>query len=132
MGDSDYCRVHRMDLPRMGGAPAGNRNRRIHGLYGKYITPDDMTALAVVGTSVTLDDEIAFIRVVLRRLADLASQAGTIEEACRLASTLFTGTGQVAHLLRAQQALTGQTADTLATAIASALDELGEEWGLQL
>ena len=91
-----------------------------------------MVALAIVGTGATLDDEIAFTRAVIRRLADLMEEAESIKDACQLANTLFQGTGRVANLLRTQQALSRETADSVTGAIADALEELGGEWGIQL
>lgn len=129
MAGSDYCRVHRMDLAPTG-APDGQHARQ--GLYSRFLKPDDVVALALVGADVTLDDEIAFTRAVIRRLAGLMETAASIEDACRLANTLFQGTGRVANLLRTQQALSKETADGVTGAIAKALDELGSEWGIRL
>ena len=84
--DSDYCRAHSPDAPpTLAGAPLGNANSRIHGLYAKFMTADDLASLAIVGADATLDDEIAFTRVVIRRLAQMIEPAayprnGAIQE----------------------------------------------------
>lgn len=123
---SDYCRVHERAVT---DSPADST---AHGLYSRFMTPEDLLALAVTSTELTLEDEIAFTRVVIARLAELVEEADSIEQSVRLAHALFRGTGSVAHLLRAQLALSGQSSDRISEAIDAALDELGAEWGLDL
>ena len=131
--DSDYCRAHSPDAPpTLAGAPLGNANSRIHGLYAKFMTEDDLASLAIVGVDATLDDEIAFTRVVIRRLAEMIDAASTIDEAVRISDGLLRGTGQVAALLKTKRALSGKAADGIAGAIGVALDELGNLWDLNL
>jgi hypothetical protein len=130
MPGSDYCRVHRVDLVPI--AVAGGQQEGLKNVYSQFLKPDDLVALVVGGTDATLDDEIAFTRAVIRRLSKLMEEAESITDACRLANTLFQGTGRVANLLRTQQALSSETADSVAAAIAGALDELGGEWGIRL
>ena len=131
--DSDYCRAHAPDAPpSLAGAPLGNANSRIHGLYAKSMTEDDLASLAIVGADATLDDEIAFTRVVIRRLADMINAASTIDEAVRISDGLLRGTGHVAALLKTKRALSGKAADGIAGAIGVALDELGNLWDLKL
>lgn len=133
MKGSDRCRSHRADLPApQSGAPEGNRNRLLHGLYAKYLTDDDLAALATVGADPGLADEIAFTRVVIRRLAELIGEAGSIEQAVSLSSALFTGAGRVAMLLKTQHAISGAAADGLNAAIGHALSELSTIWGTDL
>jgi hypothetical protein len=98
----------------------------------KCLDPDDAGALAVLGGDMSLVDEVAFTRVVIRRLADLIEEVETVEQASRLGNTLFRGVGRVASLLRTQQALSGKTADAVNQVIDAALDELGPQLGLDL
>ena len=135
--DSDYCNAHghahSPDAPpTLAGAPLDNANSRIHGLYAKFMTEDDLASLAIVGVDATLDDEIAFTRVVIRRLAQMIDAASTIDEAVRISDGLLRGTGHVAALLKTKRALSGQAADGIAGAIGVALDELGNLWDLKL
>ena len=134
MADSDRCRRHRMDLApyRPGGARTALPERRSHGLYSHFLTANDALEMALVGTSVTLEDEIAFTRVVIRRLADMVDSAETIDDACKLANTLFAGTGRVASLLRTQQMISRGNSGGVMGVIADALEELGDEWGIEL
>lgn len=131
--DSDRCRQHAPDLPAgLVGAPAGNDNRRIHGLYAKYMTEDDLASLALVGSDPTLADEIAFTRVVIRRLASLVDTADSLSQAVLIADALLRGTRSVAALLKAQRAISGDAADGIAGAIGAALDEIGNLYDLKL
>ena len=129
---SAYCRVHRRELTPVAETAAGERERGARGLYSRFLTAEDVAALPAGGTVQSLEDEIAFTRVVVRRLADLIEETNGVAEATRLADALFRGTGRVADLLRAQQTLSRQAAEGLLQAIEQALDELGEEWGVEL
>jgi hypothetical protein len=129
---SAYCRVHRQALPAVPAAPVAEAMRGAQGLYGRLLTPEDVASLPAAGAAQSLDDEIAFTRVVIRRLADLLEQTDGVAEATRLADALLRGTGRVADLLRAQQALSQQAAEGLMQAVEQALDELAKEWGVQL
>jgi hypothetical protein len=128
----DVCRDHRTDLNPPSSGPPGNQHTRIHGLYSRFINEDDLAALAQVSSSDILDDEIAFTRVVIMRLAALVEEADGPRESIRLAEALFTGTGRVANLLRARRAISGDAAEGMAGAISQALDELSSEWGVEL
>jgi len=136
MADSDHCRRHRTDLApyRPGGTRTPLPENRSHGLYSRFLTANDAAEMALVGGSVTLDDEIAFTRVVIRRLADLVDSTESIDDACKLANTLFAGTGRVANLLRTQQTISRDNAGghALMGVIADALEEVGDEWGIDL
>ena len=131
MRGSTLCRHHRTDLAPTR-PPEASQNRQTHGLYARFSTAGDVVDVAVVGTTMTLDDEIACTRVVIRRLSSLVGEAESIAESCRLANTIFAGTGRVAQLLRAQRELSAEGANTVASVVAGALDALGTEWGLSL
>lgn len=129
---SAYCRVHRRELTLAAEVADGESVHGVQGLYSRFLTAEDVAALPVAGAEQSLEDEIAFTRVVIRRLADLIEQTDGVAEATRLADALFRGTGRVADLLRAQQTLSRQVAEGLVQAVEQALDELGEEWGVEL
>lgn len=134
MHGSDYCRSHAPALPppNTQGAQPGNSNSKQHGLYSDYFREEDLAALAAVAAETGLDDEIALTRVAIRRLAQRIEQAGDSSEATALAGALFVGTGRVAGLLKAQKSLSGDVADGIAGAIGLALNELANEWGVNL
>ena len=71
MPGSDHCRRHRTDLApyKPGGSRSSSPHNRAHGLYSRHLTVDDTVEMTLLGGSATLEDEIAFTRVVVRRLA---------------------------------------------------------------
>lgn len=101
-------------------------------MYGRFFHEDEVAALASVAAVEGLDDEIALTRVAIRRLAERIEAAGSTEEAIALAGAMFTGTGRVAGLLKTQRSLSGKSADGITGAIATALNELSNEWGIEL
>lgn len=98
------------------------------GFYGKMFSDDellDVGRLAAAG-DVSLDEEIAMLRVAMRRVLE-----APIDPA-RTLQLLSRATGQLATLMRAKRALSGEAADGLAGAFAKALDELSTELGIEL
>lgn len=96
--------------------------------YSRIFTEDellDVARLAAAG-DVSLDEEIGMLRVCMRRV---------LEEGMDPAKTLqllSRGAGQLARLMRAKRALSGEAADGLAAAFGKALDELSSELGIEL
>jgi hypothetical protein len=92
------------------------------GFYSRTFSEDellDVGRLAAAG-DVSLDEEIGMLRVCMRRVLEADIEL------------LSRGVGQLATLMRAKRALSGEAADGLADAFAKALDELSTELGLDL
>ena len=85
----------------------------------------DAGLLAASG-DVSLDEEIGMLRICMRRVLE-----ADIDPATSL-QLLSRGVGELAKLMRAKRALTGEAADGLAAAFAKALDELSTELGIEL
>jgi len=85
----------------------------------------DVGRLAASG-DVSLDEEISMLRVCMRRVLE-----ADIDPATSL-QLLSRGVGELAKLMRAKRALSGEAADGLADAFAKALDELSTELGIDL
>jgi len=85
----------------------------------------DVGRLAASG-DVSLDEEIGMLRVCMRRVLE-----ADIDPATSL-QLLSRGVGELAKLMRAKRALSGEAADGLADAFAKALDELSTELGIDL
>jgi hypothetical protein len=106
------------------------------GFYAGEFRADELADLVALGDDMSLVDEIACARVALRRVIQLLGRepdAGiTTAEYARLGQLAFSGARTVARLLRDQRALSGDAAKGLASAIATALDELGGEWRVDL
>ena len=134
MPNSSYCRSHQPGpAPNPAGPGPGNQNAQTHGVYSQFFDGPDLVALSMAGDP-SLLDEIAFTRVVIRRLACLLNEIEhlNIDDATTLANALFRGTGRVAALLKTERAISGDAADGIAGAIAQALDELSTEWNIDL
>ena len=80
-------------------------------------------------------------RVALRRILAILNQTDQPETLpfaldgrtfAALTSLAFVGTRTVARLLRDKRAISGEAADGISGAIATALEELGTLWGLEL
>jgi hypothetical protein len=117
------------------GLASVEKQRPQAGFYGRELTTQELTDLVVYSDDVTLSDEIAASRVMVRRLLSVLQDEDddlSVQELTRLASTVFNGSRVVARLLRDERALSGEAADGIAGAIGTALDELSTEWGLDL
>jgi CO/xanthine dehydrogenase FAD-binding subunit len=102
--------------------------RETSGFYDKTFTDEellDIGRLAAAG-GVSLDEEIAMLRVAMRRVLEAPI------DAAKALQLLSRGAGQLATLMRAKRALSGEAADGLAGAFARALDELSTELGIEL
>lgn len=133
--DPPTCSIH-AGLTHPPGAPKGNTNRQTHGFYSSTLQQSELADLITYAGDMTLDDEIAIARVALRRVLNAISSAEkdnlSSDAYSRLAALAFQGTRTVARLLRDRRALSGESSEGIAGAIAQALDELGSEWGLDL
>lgn len=138
MPGSTRCRSHRdRELaPRGAGAPKQNQNARTHGFYSRFLTTEDLLSTATA-TGGDLLDEVAFTRVMVGKLAAMVGYSMDGEDrdvltAVKLSEALFRGVGRIALLLKAQKALSPDSADAVTDVIAGALDELGQQWDLDL
>lgn len=133
--NSSYCRAHNPDLPKRysHGAGPGNRNAVKHGYYSKFFTAEDLMALATIDTTADLTDEIAIVRLTLRRLAACFDDDDlTLLDLVALARVLLRGASRVARLLETQRTLFGDRPDGISRSIDQALGELEQEWDIDL
>jgi hypothetical protein len=116
------------------GAPGGNQESRRPAFYSPTLSEGELADLVAYADDMTLDDEIACTRVLVRRLMAIIEADGDLSasEQARLAGLALQGTRTVARLLRDKRALSGDAAEGLAGAIGQALDELSVEWGVEL
>jgi hypothetical protein len=122
------------------GAPLANQNRRTHGFYGTVLTRQELADLDTYSADTPLDAEIACARVALRRIADFFCSIDptqhderclTAADYARLAGLVFQGVRTVARLVSIRSKL-DPGPDVLEAAMHAALDELSEEWGIEL
>jgi hypothetical protein len=91
-----------------GGAPPGNTNAATHGFYSPVLRPDELADLVACADDLTLDDEIACARVIMRRLLGILTEfenGSRLDEIARLASLALQATRTIARLLTAQKTL---------------------------
>ncbi len=106
---------------------SGERNPNVR--HGAYAAPDHP-----IKTIEGLIDDLSAKQEQLSTLLDqeLDSVEADIEYVIRLFSLHGQGASRIARLLRLQQAQAGTPQDQLSQAINQALDELSEEWGVDL
>jgi hypothetical protein len=130
--------------PGEGSAPAPAQptpgNRRTHGFYSQFFTPEELSLITSCLENPTLDDELWMQRVVNRRLLTYISGKDTHGGApaldagsmARVAMAMAVGTGRVARLLRDRQVLSGDLAKQMLEAIMAAMADLTTELGRDL
>lgn len=115
------------------GAPAGNVNALKHGFYSKQFKAaelKDLDLLLEAGSQANLIDEIAMLRVTIRRTLELAKGIDDVETAIKWLSVLGASATRIASLLRTQKIL-GSSQNNELDAIALALEQLTEDWKLR-
>lgn len=120
MRGAAWCRSHHPGLPRTGGAPAGNRNARTHGLYARWFTPVELAELEAVSGPAGLTGEIAALRVAISRLLG----DGAVSPADALV-VMGRGVDSLGRALRNQRVLAEERSGALLDALESVLEELG-------
>jgi len=111
------------------GAQPGNTNALKHGFYSRRFNPlevDDLDAALHEG----VEDEIALLRVTIRRVFDLASEEGEDTETWfKALSTLGLASTRLAGLVRTQKIIQGDSS-SVASALSQALGEVCDELGI--
>ena len=122
------------------GAPFGNRNALTHGFYATTLTPEDLKELDEDVFEDILDDEVLILRVALRRLQRMILSGLTpganpqpldVQDYARFIGLTFQGINTLTRLLRVRKDLFPD-GDILQEIFDAALDELSEEWGVEL
>ena len=110
------------------GAQPGNTNALKHGFYSRQfnkLESSDLEFALLDG----LDDEIAMLRVIMRRVFELTNnEEASIENWSAGLSTLGAASTRLAHLLRTQH-LIGRQADDTTSALSQALSNIMKEKG---
>ncbi len=108
------------------GAPKGNLNALKHGYYSRLFHSMESTDLENAPSG-NLENEIALLRVMIRRTMELADGIDDLREATRVLSALGAAAGRLAILLRAQKSLSTPNpgvADEISIAIQQVNQEL--------
>ena len=108
------------------GAQPGNTNAVKHGFYSRKFRPQELDDLDLLMMG-NLDDEIAMLRVIIRRVFDLTNaEDSTVETWTAGMETLGKACTRMAGMLRTQH-LIGRTADDALATLKAALGNVTEE-----
>jgi hypothetical protein len=132
--DPPACSAHARRNVGAGGTLA-NQNARTHGFYGRILSEQELADLVAYAADMSLDDELACVRVALRRTLDFIRDAPEPhDEATFLHAVglIFRGARTVALLLSYRQALASTGSDPFLEIIYQALDEIDEKWEIDL
>ena len=123
------------------GPPGGNANALTHGFYSDIVRDLDTGEPLPAAGAISLDDEIAIVRVALRRLLAMLLSGTTpgpvprrldALDLARLGGLAFQGARTVARLLQARAELGAAGGGELAAFIDATLDDLSKDWGITL
>ena len=102
------------------------------GLYGQYYTAEEIAELVEHAMEYDLEDEITALRVRMSRIMKQLEEELPVEEYARLTDLQVKLSSTIARLMRAQRAISGESAEGFSGAFAQAMDELANEWGLDI
>jgi len=108
--------------------PAGNQNAVKHGFYSRKFREAEISELDASLTA-GLMDEIAAIKVVMRRLFEVADQGEDNPDELSNLLMLMAGTGvKLASMMRTQKLLGGDQDQEIQNAVYTALREVSKGW----
>ena len=114
---TEFCSAHSGKV----GAPKGNKNRLVHGLYAKS------------GRKVeSLDDAIGGLQEKLGNLLALMDVSADAEDMLKVFGLYAQGTSRLGRLLRDKRALDGDSTDSLFEMLGRAIEEVKTELGVDL
>jgi hypothetical protein len=87
--------------PRQRGAQPGNLNALKHGFYSRYFKANEIAAIQDLPTD-DLSEEIAALRVIIRRILQLSADVNDVNTGLRLLSTLSAAAAQLSGLVKVQ------------------------------
>jgi len=111
--------------PRRRGAPEGNINALKHGFYSRRFRNGELDDL-IRQPPEALQDEIAMLRIINRRVVDMAEEGKSADEILGFYNFIALTSMRLSTLLRTQKLLlttSGKTADTLLAALENVIEE---------
>lgn len=117
-----------MTIGRKRGAQPGNNNRLTHGFYSRKFKSGEIADLEVLASSDKLQDEIVLLKVVIRRVWELASEKeGDLDSWIAALNVLSQAMTRQAGLLRVQS-LMGDGNSEVTQAISEAIRQVTDEF----
>ena len=108
------------------GAPPGNLNALKHGFYARQFKKAELTGLEQCDFD-GLNDEIAILRVYIRRLIQQGSDTTDLYETAGILRILCLATASLTRLIKTQHFLVSGGEDPLMSDLRRALDEVTQE-----
>lgn len=125
-----YQMLLKLNLKRKKGAQPANTNALKHGFYSHRFNRLELKDLGTVVTD-GLDDEIALLRVVMRRVFEFAdSGEKTLDDWSMTLSTLGAAATRLAGLLRSQQLMSGGKSGDVVNLLSQAIGRISHELGI--
>jgi uncharacterized protein YjcR len=115
-------------------APPGNTNALKHGFYSRQFREreiKDLDLLVEASQQANLIDEIAMLRVTMRRCLEMAQGIQDIETAIKWLGVLGATATRISSLLKTQKILGIDAKNVELDAISLALDMVAQDWGLK-
>jgi hypothetical protein len=114
-----------------GGQP-GNTNAVKHGFYTKNFSPAERRELESVG-GIVLGDEIALLRVLIRRFADqiLSSRGVSLTDSAQHLDVISEAMLRLGSLMRTNHMLGGSASDALFEDLSIAIAQVSAEMALE-
>ena len=108
------------------GPSPGESNHLTHGFYSRHYTIQELADLLDKAEIPGLDEEITAARIAIRRLLSYLAENGPIPDRDFQAAIalVFTGAATIGRLLRHQQLLSGEAADTIAGGLGAIINQI--------
>ena len=125
-----YQMLPKPNVKRKSGGQPGNLNAFKHGFYSRRFRAVEIADLGTVLAD-SVDDEIALLRVVTRRLFELAeSEAETLGDWESITSTLGASATRISGLIRTQQMISGGSGNDIVTMLSESIGIVAHELGI--
>ena len=125
-----YQMLPKPNVKRKSGGQPGNLNAFKHGFYSRRFRAVEIADLGTVLAD-SVDDEIALLRVVTRRLFELAeSEAETLSDWESITSTLGASATRISGLIRTQQMISGGSGNDIVTLLSESIGIVAHELGI--
>ena len=109
------------------GGQSGNQNALKHGFYSRQFKQQETTDLTRLQPT-ALQDEILMLRVFMRRIVELSSEAVTLSDNLEIVRVLSLATLSLTRLIRTQLWITNTTDDEWTKALKQSIQEISKEW----
>ena len=125
-----YQMLPKPNVKRKSGGQPGNLNAFKHGFYSRRFRAVEIADLGTVLAD-SVDDEVALLRVVTRRLFELAeNEAETLDDWQSITSTLGASATRISGLIRTQQMISGGSGNDIVTLLSESIGIVAHELGI--